>query len=308
MSYSERRQTMGTRISNRWLAIPGVALALIVCVALVKLSGGAPSRSQPSAPLSVGSKSVETVATTPSDVAPAATTPVRATQADEPTRTVGPSRSDPVTAQPAVHEQPVDRSPSSRVGEDPTLAGIPLAPMGERPSRSAFEDKPGYVPPNDPETNAAMVGRREAPLIDREFVGGASSAEELALQILDALRAKDKKALNALRITSDEFGEILWPEFPASRPITRLKAGDAWFFLDADCVKGANAGMDALGGTNLIFDSISYEVGKAPYRNFTLYDGVRILAHTAEGHRVDVTFARTFAQRNGTWKVYAFKE
>ncbi len=66
--------------------------------------------------------------------------------------------------------------------------------------------------------------------------------------------------------------------------------------------------MDEFGGTSLIFDSIAYEIGMAPYRNFSLYDGARILAHTADGQPVEVAFARTLAQRNGTWKVYSYMD
>ena len=72
--------------------------------------------------------------------------------------------------------------------------------MGEGPVRSAFEGKPGYRPPDDPEANAVVVGRREAPDVDLEFKGGASSSTELAHQILDALRDADRKALDDLRV------------------------------------------------------------------------------------------------------------
>ena len=212
-----------------------------------------------------------------------------------------------VEADPAIAAS-VASSPFQKRGKSPSGDDLPLAPMGERRGRSAFEGRPGYVPPNDPEAHSIVTGRREAPRVDREFAGGASSAEELAQQILDALRDGDPKTLDGLRIDRDEFADVLWPEFPASRPITRLKADDAWFFLDADCIKGKNLAIYEYGGMDLQFDRVVFDVGKAPYRNFTLFDGARILTHRADGTQVALAFAPTFAERDGTWKVYCYKD
>ncbi len=239
---------MDTKSSNRWLALPGVALAALLCIALIKLSGGAPSGRQAPAPQTGAPERIVRSSSPPAMALPTPKEPASEATAVEPGRPARPSGNDRVVARPAARTPSIARDLPADAGQAQILSEIPLAPMGERPSRSAFVGSPGYVPPNDSEADAAVVGRREAPRVDREFVGGASSAEELAGQILDALRMKDKKALGALRITADEFGEILWPEFPASRPITRLKAADAWFFLTRIASRGPTREWMSSGG------------------------------------------------------------
>lgn len=185
---------------------------------------------------------------------------------------------------------------------------VPLAPMGEEVGRSPLEDAPGYTPPDDPEAAAVRTGRRDAVPVDIPFQGGAASPEDLALAILDGLAAGDRAALLDLVITYDEFREILWPEFPQSRPIVNMSPQAAWQFHHRESNKGLTKGMAAWAGQHLSLRGLSCSVGKMPYTNFTLYKGVVLHAVAESGQPADVTFPAYLVEHAGVWKVYLYKE
>jgi len=197
------------------------------------------------------------------------------------------------------------------VGESPRFQrpeDAPLAPMGMELTPSALVNSPGYTPPSDPEADAVRRGRRDVEPIDTPFTGGAPSPEALARKVLAALEAGDMDGLQALRVTGDEFAQILWPEFPQSRPITNNRVGDVYFFLDRRCHSGISTGLSDWGGEKLELRGLTYEVGRAPYTNFTLYDGVRIHVRRANGEEAVLKFVGTLAERKGVWKIYAYSD
>ena len=100
----------------------------------------------------------------------------------------------------------------------------------------------------------------------------------------------------------------MYQEFPESRPICNSDAGTAYFFLDRTNHSGCSTGLTHWGGQDLQLLGIRYTIGRAPYTNFTLYRGVEIHVLKANGEEGVMKFARTFAERNGIWKVYSFKD
>lgn len=175
-------------------------------------------------------------------------------------------------------------------------------------SGSPLVHAPGYVPPEDPEADAVARGRRFVAEHDLQFTGGETSAETLALAILEALRTGNREALQELRITLDEFRTILWPEFPQSRPITRIQPEDSWTFLDRTCAAGMNQALSEYAGRDLRLDRIGYGAGQALYTNFSLYHEVVLHVLDPEGSPHELTFAHSFVERHGRWKVYMYED
>jgi hypothetical protein len=185
---------------------------------------------------------------------------------------------------------------------------IPYAPMGEPRTWTPLEKSPGYRRVVDPESTAVVTGRRAVAVHDRKLGSGARSADELAMWILDALGSGDREQLKGLQVTPKEFREILWPEFPESRPITRLEAKDSWFFLERTSLAGIHQGLAEYGGSPLEYERVTYEVGYAQYTNFALYHGARIHARRPSGEMIVLGFADSFVECRGTWKVYTYKD
>ena len=150
-------------------------------------------------------------------------------------------------------------------------------------------------------------GRRIVSRNDAYALSGTyPSADELAQAILDALTVNDSAPLHALHISREEFEKLFWPEFPQSRPATGIDAADAWGFHYAACCDGISEGLTKWGGRSLHLQHVRYDIGFAPYTNFSLYHGVVIQAVDDRGESVDVPIATVFVERQGRWKVYMF--
>ena len=131
---------------------------------------------------------------------------------------------------------------------------------------------------------------------------------DLALDLLDALRARDARALHALRVTRKEFERILWPEFPESRPVTNISADDAWEPAQAGSLSGAERAIGSYGGRTLELLRVE-SAATVSYRNFTLHRGMSILGKdVASGEVFTMRFASSFVERGGRFKVLLYRD
>ncbi|HMB67814.1 MAG TPA: hypothetical protein VKU85_00835, partial [bacterium] len=114
-------------------------------------------------------------------------------------------------------------------------------PVGDSPGQSLFaeyfEEHP-ELKPDDPEADSVQRGRRLVGPIDRELELAFDTPEHVAETYLDAIFLESLELFDEIRVTEDEHAEIFWPEFPQSRPITNVEAGEAWFFHQAHCREG----------------------------------------------------------------------
>jgi len=156
---------------------------------------------------------------------------------------------------------------------------------------------------------SVITGRRAAPPVDLELTGGAGSIEDLARMLLAGIGASQEKALHALRLTHNEFTTICWPEFPESRPVTHISADDAWEMSIAQSVKGAAHAVSLYGGRQLEVVRVE-SAAPFPYRNFTLYRQVTIMARElgAGGQEMRLSFASSVVERHGRFKALIFKD
>lgn len=62
----------------------------------------------------------------------------------------------------------------------------------------------------------------------RPFPGAARNLEELGRVVLQALKAEDREALEAVRLTEAEHNEVVYPELPAARAANPFPVELAW--------------------------------------------------------------------------------
>ena len=184
----------------------------------------------------------------------------------------------------------------------PTKPGA--VPAGPAPAASV-RDLPGWYPADDPESLAVVRGRRDAAPVAMPFTGGAPDLDSLGRAVVAALNAGSRDSLWRLCVTEQEFGTILWPEFPESRPATRATAEDGWFFLS----RRLNAGVTALvrehGSQGLAFVRLEHPGAPREYRNFRLHDGIRLVVRRPGGAEEPIEVVRTVAERRGRFKIYS---
>ena len=174
-------------------------------------------------------------------------------------------------------------------------------------SASVLTNEPGYVPPADPDSAAVRTGHRPAPPVALKFDGGAKSLDALARSVLRAAAAGDRTTLAHLCVTRREFAEIMWPEFPQSRPVTGATADDGWYFLVRRNQGGVGRLLGDWNGKPLTLVRVEHGAFES-YRNFRLHRGLTIVAKTQEGEIVRVDDLRTVAERKGVFKIYSMRD
>ena len=181
-------------------------------------------------------------------------------------------------------------------------AGAASAPANPAPS---VKDSPGYRPPSDPDSVAEQLGRRPAaPIVRTPFTGGAKSLKALGEAVLGAFHAESVDSLLRLCLTPEEFRDILWPEFPQSRPATGLRWDDAWPVLHGRLNGGSLASVREFGGHHYTLLRVETKA-VVPYKNFKLHNGITIVARDDEGREVRYTAVRSVAERRGRFKIYS---
>jgi hypothetical protein len=178
-------------------------------------------------------------------------------------------------------------------------------PTEHRPS---VHDSPGYVPLVDPESMSVVVGRRlNAPKVSKPFVGGARSLEDLARRICAGIHHSSHDSLMALCITDDEFRDILWREFPHSRPATGLTWEDGWRTLYARLHAGCSHALRDYG--DHVYQVVNVETDSiATYRNFKLYSRITVVVKDDEGSVQRWRWIHGIAERKGAFKIYSTED
>jgi len=189
----------------------------------------------------------------------------------------------------------------------PTAEGAPAASPTVKHGSVTME--PGYVPAVDPESASVRLGRRpNAPLVKKRFVGGAKSLDDLGRDICRALFYEKLDSIFVLCVRKDEFRDIMWREFPQSRPATGITDGDGWMFLEARLHGGAVNALQQYGGKHWTFVRFERYDTTAVFKNFKLYKGLVLWAKDEAGNLERMTWFRVAAERKGRFKIYSVKD
>jgi len=170
---------------------------------------------------------------------------------------------------------------------------------------SSLQHLPGYTPPVDAESMAVLFGRRlNAPVVAKPFKGGTPSLEDLGRAVCRALHKNDRDSLLALCVSLDEFTDIMWREFPQSRPATGLHWEDAWTMHYARIHAGSSHAVRDYGGH--IYQFIGFERDSVMhYKNFSLHNHLILVAKDDAGGVQRWHWLRSVAERKGRFKIWS---
>jgi len=193
--------------------------------------------------------------------------------------------------------------------------GIPGDSPSPSPSQAPREKhgsvtmEPGYYPAADPESASVRIGRRlNAPAVRKRFTGGARSLEDLGRSVCRALGNTNPESLLSLCVHEDEFRDIMWREFPQSRPATGITADDGWMFLWARLHGGSVSATHEYGGRRLQFMRFERYDSTAVYKNFKLHKGLVLWAKDEQGELERFSWFRVAVERKGRFKIYSMKD
>lgn len=172
--------------------------------------------------------------------------------------------------------------------------------------RSSLQNSPGFAMPYDPEWRSMITGRREVPEHDYELTGGSRSLEQLGDALLAGIQQADASMLFEQRINEDEFGTVLWPEFPQSRPYLKIPLWEAWGFNHAKGISGIEAALQAYGHRKLQLEEIGFQEVRE-FRNFKMLEDVRIVARDLDsGEVVELKILPAVVECKGRFKALNF--
>lgn len=186
--------------------------------------------------------------------------------------------------------------------------GAPPLEAAPRPRAVSVKDSPGYVPLVDPESMSVVTGRRaNAPIVRRPFQRGERSLDDLGRTICRTIHRVDRDSLLGLCIDEKEFRDILWREFPQSRPATGLTWEDGWRILYARLHAGCVHALRDHGGH--VYQFVSFRPDTTTtFRNFKLHDRLTLIARDDEGQIQRWRWVRSVAERGGRFKIYSTED
>jgi len=161
----------------------------------------------------------------------------------------------------------------------------------------------------DPDSASVRLGRRpDAPLVSTPFRGGARSLDELGRTVARLLSHDDRDSLLALCVTDAEFRDILWREFPQSRPATGLQWEDGWRVLAMRLQSGCSDAMGQHGGHWFEFLRFERTDTTMRFRNFSLHNGLVLVLKNERGEIERHGWLRSVAERRGRFKIYSLRD
>ncbi len=185
-------------------------------------------------------------------------------------------------------------------------AGPKVEPGQSMSLQDAYPDyKPGA---NDPEAESVTRGYRIVPVSDQTFQnGGAASMEDLVQLVATGIDLGDGPKLEGSAVDYLDFQDILWPEFPQSRPAAGVPVNESWDFLHRRHMASFNRTTGELHGKGLKVASI--KVGKVvKYTNFKLHDDMQVTLVDAADNAIQFDMIRTVVECQGRFKLYSTRD
>lgn len=133
-----------------------------------------------------------------------------------------------------------------------------------------------------------------------------ASPRILGEAVLEALRAGDREALQALRVTRQEYLELFWPELPESDD---TPFDFVWQLNDDHSRVGIRQAVELYGGED--FDLISLRFTEPPevYSTFTVHFGAELrVRRVSDGREGTLPILSVVVERQGLWKLLTFRE
>lgn len=179
-------------------------------------------------------------------------------------------------------------------------AGRPMTLAEAYPSYKAGAD--------DPELDSVKRGRRLVSRHDRGLdLGGSPSMEDLVQMVATGIDLADGEMLARSAITAHDFSDILWPEFPQSRPAANGSVSSAWFLIRSELVSTWNRAAGEYRGRGL--KVVDVKVGPVDeYINFRIHNDMQVTVVDAGGNALPLPLVESVVECRGRFKLYSTRD
>jgi hypothetical protein len=147
---------------------------------------------------------------------------------------------------------------------------------------------------------------RMDPVEATAFAGGYRSADALVHAAINAAVRGDLDALWRMRVTREEYEELVWPELP-DREVGPLDF--FWSMMTPRARKGARNLVSDLRGVPVRVESVRFTEEPARYPSFTIHKyPVVALVRTPDGATGEVDLITGIVEWNGIFKILSLKD
>jgi hypothetical protein len=141
--------------------------------------------------------------------------------------------------------------------------------------------------------------KKECPLSN-----ALTTPEEIATRFLTALENSDTTALWDLRVTEEEYKNIIWPAY---QKIGYGLSDQPWFINMMDSRKAIGRAIGDYGGRKLKLVRIYFAKGKdEKVGDFTIWRDFRIVVENQQGEEEELDYINTVVEMYGGYKVVVY--
>lgn len=150
-------------------------------------------------------------------------------------------------------------------------------------------------------TVLAMCGCAAPP----PLAASAASPRQLAEQVLVAIAANDRSALERLALSEAEFRDHVWPHLPAARPERNLPFGYVWSDLRQKSAAGLGVTLTRHRDRAYELLDVRFDGGRTPYTDVVVHRGAVFDVRGPDGQE-EIRVCGSFLEKGGRWKVFSY--
>jgi len=181
-------------------------------------------------------------------------------------------------------------------------------------SATAIQDSARDNTVNAVESYSAAYSAKETspvPLHEIEGEKGLSNAfssiDELCKEVLEKVAQKDKRYLEALALTEDEFKRYYWPHSDWSRPEVRMPFEFFWGDLHQKSSFKLAGILAKFGGKKFEFVSLRFAEETTEYQDARVHSDPRITVRNEDGKESEVKMFGAIFEMNSKYKIFSYK-
>lgn len=182
-----------------------------------------------------------------------------------------------------------------------------IAPTGCSKRESSNNASLKSVSPTPAATSAKLANLPAEPprAGSRRLINAEPSAEALARHILASIARQDKSDLESLRITKQEFCQLVWPELPSSK-LPNVTCDFAWEQATLKSIGGFVKMLAAHKGKRYEMVSLSFAKGTDAYRTYKVHKDSRLVIKDENGLQQEIKLFGSVLELDGQFKLFSF--
>ena len=137
------------------------------------------------------------------------------------------------------------------------------------------------------------------------FPGSGSSLPDVGQRVLEGLAAGDHASLTALRLSRDEYMEVVWPELPASDPALNVPIDYVWADIEARDRRALIRLAPQFDGLAAELEEVACAGEVEEFQTFRVHTDCWVVLRTTSGkHRIQLF--KEVVERGAGYKLFRY--